>query len=250
MGGSMSPDSSQDSRVIGAIQSAVEMGYSLIDTAEMYGGGHTETLIGEALRGTDRSELLLISKVWHTNLHYQDVFRALEGSLKRLKTDYLDFYLIHWPNESVPLEETFRALNEVLDRGLVRHIGVSNFNLRQLKRAVELSETALATDQVPYSLEDRQYVQNGVLDYSRKREIMLTAYSPIGKGRVLNNPILEKIARDHGASPAQIALRWLIRQEGVIAIPKATSSEHQRDNLGALEIELTGEEVEQLNQAS
>src|SRR3990172_9382594 len=135
MGGGMSPSYSQDEKIVNAIRTAIVLGYTHIDTAEMYASGHTEELVGRAIKDFNRADLLIATKVKPANLRYQDVLAALQGSLKRLDTEYVDLYLIHWPNSSIPLEETFRALNELVARGQARRLGVSNFSLNELKRA-------------------------------------------------------------------------------------------------------------------
>ncbi len=248
MGGGMSPNYAQDEKVIAAIQVALKLGYAHIDTAEMYADGHTEELVGKAIKGFPRRDLFITSKVYHTRLRYQDVRTALEGSLKRMGTDYLDLYLIHWPNSRVPLEETFKALNELVDEGLVRYLGVSNFNLIQLQRAINLCHTPLVTNQVPYSLYDRKYVNNGVLAYCQDHDILLTAYTPIEKGRVSRDKRLKHMAARYAATPVQIALAWLIQQSNVIAIPMSTNKAHLEENLGALEVELSADALRALDQ--
>ncbi len=247
MGGDMTPSHVHDRRELEGIKTALELGYTHIDTAEIYGSGHAEELIGQAIRGADRSRLFLTSKVWSANLHYEGVLRALEGSLRRLGTSYLDMYLIHWPNPGIPLEETFRALNELVEQGKVRYIGVSNFDLEQLKRAKALARVPLATNQVHYSLLHREPEKNGVLRFCQDNDILLTAYRPLEKGEVLDHPVVREIARQRQATPAQVAIKWLINQPKVIAIPKAVSRQHLEENLGALSVELTAEDLARLD---
>lgn len=248
MGGGMSPNYRQDERVLIAIRDALKLGYTHIDTAEMYAGGHTEELVGKAIEGFPRRDLFITSKVWHTHLRYQDVRTALTGSLKRMGIDYLDLYLIHWPNTRVPLEETFKALNELIEEGLIRYLGVSNFDLIQLQKAIELSHTPLVTNQVPYSLYDRKYVNNGILAYCQDKGILLTAYTPIEKGRVSSDKRLKHMATKYAATPIQLALTWLIHQPSVIAIPMSTNKAHLEENLGALEVELSADDLIALDQ--
>jgi len=248
IGGGTTADNSQDERAVKVIRKAIELGYAHIDTAEMYGSGHTEELIGRAIRGIDRQSLFITSKVWDTHLHYEDVLQACARSLKRLGTGYLDLYLIHWPNTRIPLQETFKALNELVRRGMVRHLGVSNFNLEQLERARMHSESPILTNQVPYNLYDRKYTAMGMLKYCQENKILLTAYSPIDRGALLGHPELRKIAENHGAAPAQVALNWLVRQPQVIAIPMSMNVDHLKANLGALELDLTADEIRVLDQ--
>ena len=247
MGGSMTPDYSNDRRLVEIMQQAIQLGYTHIDTAEMYGGGHTEELVGRAISRFARQDLFIASKIWHNNLHYQGVLKAVEGSLKRLHTDHLDMCLIHWPSTNYPLDETFQALNELVEQGKLRFVGVSNFNLELLEQARGHCRTPLATNQVRYNLYQRQVVQNGVLEYCQQHGIMLTAYTPFERGTILSNPVVEQIATSHSASPAQVALAWLIRQPNVITIPMSTNAAHLEHNLKALDLELSVEDIEQLD---
>jgi diketogulonate reductase-like aldo/keto reductase len=247
MGGYMSPDTSRDRETVAVLKAAIEMGYRHIDTAEMYGGGHTEELVGQAMQGFVRQELFIASKVLPEHLHYQDTLQACYASLDRLGSDYLDLYLIHWPNPRVPLEETFRALNELVRRNRIRHLGVCNFNLGNLKQARELSETPLVTNQVPYSLYQREYDVNGVLSFCQAAGILLTAYTPVEQGRVTKNPVLKEIAGKYGATPVQVALAWLARQPRVIAIPMSANEKHLRENLEAADLELSEADVARLD---
>ncbi len=249
MGGGTVPDTSQDSRVLHALRYALEIGYRHIDTAEMYAAGHTEELVGRALResGVPRAEVFLTSKVWHTHLRYQEVVRACEDSLRRLQTDYLDLYLIHWPSSDVPLEETFRALNDLVRQAKIRFVGVSNFDVPLLQKAVSLCETPLLTNQVPYSLHNRTYQRNGVLSFCRENGLLLTAYTPLEKGHLAQDDVLETIAARRGVKPAQVALAWLLNQPGVVTIPKTLSPVHLEENLAAAEMQLSEEEMRLLN---
>jgi diketogulonate reductase-like aldo/keto reductase len=248
IGGGSFPERSQDEQALSALRSALKLGYTHFDTAEMYGGGHAEDLLGRAIRDSKikRESLFLTSKVMPTHLHFDDVLRACEGSLQRLGADYLDLYLIHWPNDSIPLEETFRALNQLVAHGKVKYLGVSNFDLALLKKSQALAKTPIVTNQVPYSLSDRSYVRNGVLEYCQANNILLTAYSPIGEGRMKIDPALQAVAAAHQASAYQIALAWLVAQPKVITIPMSFNREHQAENFNAADIELSETEMQQL----
>jgi diketogulonate reductase-like aldo/keto reductase len=246
MGGESSPDHTRDAEMVNLIRSAIDIGYRMIDTAEMYAGGHTESLIGQAIRGFNRSELFIMTKVWHTQLRYKDTIESLHGSLRRLDTDYVDLFLIHWPNPSIVLEETFQAMNELASQGKARHLGVSNFDLSNLKRARALASPALANLQVRYSLTQRTPSKNGVLAYCQENDIVLTAYSPI-KGGLLSRPLVREIAEKYRVSPARVALNWLVRQPKVNAIPMSTNTEHLEDNLEAVDLKLQTEDVEALD---
>jgi len=248
VGGGMTPDYSNDKRLVETIQHAIQVGYAHIDTAEMYGGGHTEELIGRAIQRFDRQDLFITTKVWRSNLHYQGVIMAIEGSLKRLHTDYVDMGLIHWPNTSFPLDESLQALNDLVQQGKVRHLGVCNFDLKLLKQAQNHTRRPIATNQVRYNLYNRTAVHNGVLEYCQRNGILLTAHTPFERGTILNNPAVQQIAERHSASPSQVALAWLIQQPGVITIPMSTNVTHLEDNLGALDLKLSSKDIEQLDQ--
>lgn len=247
IGGGMSADYSRDSRGITALRVALETGYTHFDTAELYANGHTEELLARAVRetGTPRETLFFTTKVWTNHLHHQEVIKACENSLRRLQTDYLDLYLIHWPG-SVPLEDTFRGLNDLTRRGLVRAVGVSNFDLPLLRRAQTLSETPIVNNQVPYSLHHREYATNGVLAYCQQNGIVFTAYTPVEKGRVANDAALQSLARKYHATPTQIALAWLIHQPRVITIPMSHNPVHIAENFRAVDVKLEEGEMDLL----
>jgi diketogulonate reductase-like aldo/keto reductase len=249
IGGNSSPNRSLDSKSLTALRSAIEVGYTHFDTAEMYAGGHSEELVGQAVResGKKREEFFITSKVTPSRLKYNDVLKACEGSLRRLGMDYLDLYLIHWPGAGTKYEETFRALNKLVRDGKVKHLGVSNFNLRLLKQARELSETPILTNQVPFSVSDRSYVDNGVLEYCQENNILLTAYSPVDEGNLRSNKTLEAIAKAHNATIYQIALAWVVSHPRVITIPMSFNPQHIKENFEAAEIELNPNELEQLS---
>jgi len=249
IGGEGSPDPALEAASKAALRSALELGYTHFDTAEYYAGGHAEELLGAVFRetGTTREKLFITSKVSPEYLKYEDVLAHCGNSLKRLNMEYLDLYLIHWPNPHIKLEETFKALNQLVREGKVRHVGVSNFKLRDLKKAKALCESPLLTDQVRYSLPDRTCAENGVLEHCQQNGILLTAYSPV-KFRNLNvNETLKAIAQAHQATPFQIALAWLVAQPRVITIPMSYNPLHQRQNLEAAEIPLTAGEMDVLN---
>jgi diketogulonate reductase-like aldo/keto reductase len=233
-----------------ALRSALDIGYTLFDTAEVYALGHSEELVGRAIResGISREKLFLTTKVSPEHLHFEDVLTACENSLRRLAVDLIDLYLIHWPSREIKLAETFRALNKLVRDGKVKHLGVSNFNLKQLKESQSLSETPILTNQVSYSLPDRTYAENTVLAYCQANDILLTAYSPVKRRFIKGNKGLKSIARERGVSAEQIALAWLVRQPRVIAIPMSANPKHQAENFSAAEIILTPEEIDAFEQ--
>lgn len=249
IGGNDYPDRATDSKSLAALNSALELGYTHFDTAEEYASGHAEELIGQAVRGSGvrRENLFITSKVRPEHLHYKNVLKSFEASLHRLGMDYIDLYLIHWPNPNIPLEESFRALNQLARAGKIRHLGVSNFKLRRLKEAQAESETPLLANQVPYRLSNRAYARNGVLEYCQQHDILLTAYRPIKFRNLKVNETLKRIARAHSATSFQIALAWLIAQPRVITVPMSFDHQHQKENLEAADIDLTPAEIKRLD---
>jgi 2,5-diketo-D-gluconate reductase B len=202
-------------------------------------------LIGRAIRaaGIARETLFITSKVSPEHLGYEDVLRCCENSLHRLGMEYIDLYLIHWPTRGMNLEEAFHALNKLVTDGKVKHLGVSNFDLKLLKQAVILSATALITNQVSYSLPDRSCVENGVLAYCQENDILLTAYSPVKRRYIRGENPLKGLAKKRGVSPQQLALAWLVRQPRVITIPMSFDPKHQAENLAAADMVLTEAEL-------
>jgi diketogulonate reductase-like aldo/keto reductase len=248
IGGGSTADASQDARSLTALRAALSCGYTHFDTAEMYARGHSEELLAQALKdtGTPRDRVFITTKVTPSNLRYADLRHACERSLRRLQTDYIDLYLIHWPG-SVPLADSFRALNELHAEGKIRHIGVSNFDLKLLKEAQSLSRSPILTNQVPYSLTDRSCVRNGVLAHCQANDILLTAYSPVDEGRLRVTSALESVAHKHAATPYQIALAWLVRQPRVITIPMSMNPAHIAENFQAADIELEADALRLLD---
>ena len=224
------------------VRDALEMGYRHVDTAEFY-DNHTH--VGEGIRtsGVGRDEVFLTTKVWKTNLAFDDVLESTARSLEALGTTYVDLLLIHWPNERIPIEETMAALNRLQEEGRVRHVGVSNFSVKQLAEAIDASSHPLLTNQVKYN----PYVdRSDLLAACADHDLLCTAYSPLEKGAVLTDDVLVEIGTRYGKTPAQVALRWLIQQDLVIAIPKASSRDHLEENLDVFDFELTASEMDRL----
>jgi diketogulonate reductase-like aldo/keto reductase len=251
VGGGSYADRKLDSVSLTALHTALEVGYTHFDTAEVYASGHSEELLGRAIRekGVKRESLLITTKVSPEHLKYEQVFRSCEGSLRRLGIEYVDLYLIHWPPRAgLKLEEAFRALNKLVRDGKVRHLGVSNFNLRLLRDAQALSDTPILTNQVPYRLPDKTYVENGVLGYCQQNDILLTAYSPVKFRSLAVNKTLQAVADAHSATPYQVALAWLIAQPRVITIPMSLNPQHIRENFDSIGIQLSPEEFRTLSE--
>jgi diketogulonate reductase-like aldo/keto reductase len=235
-------------REICALQLGIDLGLTLIDTAEMYGEGASETLVGEAIAGR-RDRVFLVTKILPGNATSRKRITACcEASLRRLRVEHIDLYLLHWRSgENLPaVVETFGAL---VRAGKIRHWGVSNFDLADLGELGGLpGGGAVACDQVLYNL-SRRGIEYDLLPSARKRALNVMAYTPIEQGRILGHAALAGIAARHGATPAQIALAWVIRQDGVVAIPRARSEAHVRENAGALGIELSARDLAELDVA-
>jgi diketogulonate reductase-like aldo/keto reductase len=249
IGGRETHDRGQDSESLSALRSALTLGYTHFDTAESYAAGHSEELLGRAIQDLrmERTSLFITSKAKPENLSAKSVVAACEASLRRLKTGYLDLYLIHWPNRSIPLAETFKGMNQLKRDGKVRHLGVSNFDLELLREAQALSDSRLMANQVPMSISERSYINNGVLGYCQANNILLTAYSPVKHVRKRSWPAVAQIAAGRGLTESQVAIAWLCSQPAVITIPMSADPQHQRVNLEAADIMLTPEEMQQLD---
>ncbi len=241
------PDSSNDEQSTAAIKAAIKLGMWHIDTAEMYSSGHAEEITGEAIKGIPRSKVFVTTKVLPNHLSRDDLIAAAEASLKRLQLEYVDLYLIHWLNGTSQIKEAIAAMDELVKAGKVKHIGVSNFSLKQLQLAQSYTKNKIVTNQVEYNLLDRS-CERDILPYCQDNDVILTAYSPLAQGssRLLKNKVLAAVAAKHGKTPAQVALNWLISQNNVIAIPKAGSVEHARENAGAAGWKLTPEDLEMI----
>jgi len=228
-----------------AVESALGLGYRHIDTAEMYAN---EREIGHAiaLAGVQRSDIFLVTKVWTNHFRAADARRAAETSLRNLRTDYVDLLLMHFPNESVPLAETLGALAGLLNAGKARAIGVSNFPIPLLEKAITVCPAPIACNQVKFHVGRDQ---GPLLAFARSHGIIFTAYSPLGLGSLSHHPVLKDIACKHAKNAAQIALRWLVEQDGVIAIPKATTERNLRTNIDIFDFVLDGEDRARLDKA-
>jgi diketogulonate reductase-like aldo/keto reductase len=230
---------------INALRAGLDCGMRLIDTAEMYGDGAAEDLVGEAISGR-RDDAFIVSKVLPQNASRRGTVKACEQSLRRLGTGHIDLYLLHWRGP-VPLDETLQAFDQLLRDGKIRHWGVSNFDIDDMAELAALpATTPPATNQILYNL-TRRGVEYDLLPWSSSRSMPLMAYSPLEQNRLLDKPALQEIAARHGATPAQIALAWVLRQPDMIAIPKAGTAEHVMQNYKALEIQLTAADLAALD---
>src|SRR2546430_12711878 len=230
-----------------ALRLGIELGLTLIDTAEMYGNGRAEEIVAEAMGG-ERDRLFIVSKVLPYNASQKGVVEACERSLRRLKTDRIDLYLLHWRG-SVPLAETLAAFTRLQRDGKIRHHGVSNFDLDDMQEWFALAGgDSVAANQILYNL-SRRGPEWELIPWCRERRIAIMAYTPLGQGRMLQHKALAEIAARHGATAAQGALAWLLKQDGTLVIPKATRPEHVRENRAALDLRLTADDVAALDRA-
>lgn len=225
------------------VSEALDIGYRHIDTAQMY---KNENEIGDAIYSSkiDREDLFITTKVWHTNLDHDDLLQSVEESLKQLRSHYVDALLIHWPNEQYPLEQTLEAMMVLKDQGKAQSIGISNFPMGLTKKVIEDLRIPIFANQVEFHPFIDQF---DLLDYTYDNDFLVMAYSPLAQGKVLDNDFLKEIGSNHGKSAAQVSLRWLIEQENVVAIPKASSREHLEENIDIFDFELTDEEFEAID---
>lgn len=263
IGGFMETDSSNDEEAVQVIKDAIELGYSHIDTAELYGAGHTEELIGNAIKDFDRTKLIITSKVFKTNLKYDDVVASCKKSLEKLQTDFIDIYLIHAPNPEIPLEETMKAMDYLVEQGLIKFIGVSNFSVEQMQEAQKYSKYRIVANQIPYNLATRNInlirntnnvescinMESEIIPYCQENGIIIMAYRPIERGFLLKpNSLLDGLSKKYGKTKAQIAINWLVSKKNIIAIPKSTNLDHLKENLGATGWSLSPEDIKLLDE--
>lgn len=225
------------------VRTALDVGYRHIDTAQMY---KNEREIGEALRVSNvpREDIFLTTKIWHTNLEQDDVLQSTEQSLRNLQTPYVDLLLIHWPNPKYDLRKTLESMLVLRDQGKAMNIGVSNFPLYLLKEANDEIRAPIFCNQIEF----HPFLdQLDMLDYALDNDLLLTAYAPLAKGEAVKDKDLMEIGEEYGKSPAQVALRWLIEQENVVAIPKASSRDHLESNFNIFDFHLSDEDFDRID---
>lgn len=230
---------------IRTLQTGIDLGMTLIDTAEMYGKGRAEELVGEAIEGR-RDKVFLVGKILPSNANREGTKRACEQSLRRLRTDVIDLYMLHWQGD-YPFEETIAAMMELIKEGKILSWGVSNMDVEEMEEIFALEQGKnCAANEILYNL-SRRGVEFALLPWCEQHGIPVIAYSPIEQGRILSNKTLSLVAERHRATPAQIALAWILKRPGVVAIPKSGSVAHVRENAGSLEVKLTEEDMVMLN---
>ena len=249
MGGRKEVDPNSDDQTdIEAIKYAIDSGITHIDTAENYANGHSEELVGKAIKGYDRNKLFIVSKVGRTKLKHDDLIKSVEESLQRIGTNYLDLFLIHAPSLEIPIEESMRAMNELYDEGLIKNIGVSNFTVERFIEAQKYSKTKIVANQLHLNLKYRETERKGLIKFCQENDIMFIAWRPVQKGLILDNniQILNEMCKKYGKTPSQIAINWLISQKNIITLSKTRNKSHLDENLGAINWEMENTDIEKL----
>jgi diketogulonate reductase-like aldo/keto reductase len=253
IGGEMGPDYSRDDAGVEALRLGLDLEMKFIDTAEMYGAGHSEEIVARALQGR-RDGVFVASKVSPRHFAYDDVLAAASRSLKRLGLKQMDLYQLHWPNPNIPISETMRAMEKLVKDGLTRYIGISNFSVEQMREAQQsLSHEKIVSNQVEFSLVDRG-VEPRILPYCQKEGLTLIAYSPLGQGKISRGrgasfKVLDEVAGRLGKSRNQVALSWVLQHDSVVAIPKAANANHLKENAEVADWKLGNEDYQRLAKA-
>lgn len=257
IGGLYGRDDSKDAESIAALKLGIELGMTLIDTAEAYGAGHSEEIVGRVIADA-KVEVFVATKVSPEHLSYESVIRSAKASLSRLNVKTIDLYQIHWPNPRIPIKETMRAMERLVKDGLVRFIGVSNFSVSEMEEAMSsLAKEEIVSNQVEYSLLERG-IEHDLIPFCEREKITVIAYSPLARGKLSEPEIhlgrreanaLRTLADKYGKTPSQIALNWVIRRPSVIAIPKAVRLEHVKENAGSADWSMSLEDYGELSRA-
>lgn len=255
IGGGDEADTTYDKENISAIKTAIKLGITHIDNAEAYAQGHSEELVGRAIVGGDRKSLFITSKVSPEHLSYDNLLASAKGSLQRLNTDYIDLYLIHAPNPDIPIQETMKAMDFLVEQKLVRCIGVSNFSVDQIKEAQKYTKNKIVANQIEYNLLVRdkgrvtENMESEIIPYCQENNIFIIAWRPLAKGKLAKPgfKILDELADKYHKTQAQIAINWLISKKGIVVISKSTKVEHLEKNLGAIGWKLRQEDTDRLN---
>ncbi len=250
MGGEKTADTTHDAESIKAIKDAIKLGYIHIDTAESYGMGHAEELVGKAIAGMDRKKLFVTTKASPTHLHYEDVITSAKNSLARLQTNFIDLYLIHSPNPEIPIAETMKAMDYLVDHNLVRFIGVSNFLAGQLQEAQQHTKHKIVANQLKYNLW-AQHIDIEAIQYCQNNNIMVIAFKPFGRGKIATEKIdlLSELSKKYGKTEPQIILNWLTAKKNIVALFKSTIKEHLLKNKDIFDFTLTEEESKKIDDA-
>ena len=247
MGGRNEHDPKNDDEAdIAAIKAAIDSGITHLDTAESYAAGYSEILVEKAIKGFNRKKLFIASKAHVEHLGYDDLINAAKASLKRLEISYLDLYYAHSYSHTIPAKETMQAMDALVEEGLIKNIGVSNFTVEEMKEAQSYAKHKVAANQLHLNLKYREAERKGLLAYCQKNDVMFVAWRPLQMGMNLDIPILQEIAKKYNKTPAQVALDWLISQDNVVTLSKTRNTSHLKENLGAVGWQMEWEDVEKL----
>jgi diketogulonate reductase-like aldo/keto reductase len=244
-GGYFGREHGHERALVEALRLGYSLGMTLVDTAEVYGSGLSEEIVGKSIEGLDRESIYIATKVWRNHLSYDSVIKSCKKSLERMKVKKIDLYQIHWPDSSTPLKETMKAFEALVDQGLISDIGVSNFSVKQMKEAIgALSKNELKSNQLEYSLDHRE-IEREVIPFCKENKIAVIAYSPLGTGELLHgakSKALSEVAKTYGKTMAQVALNW-IYSKGAISIPKASNIQHVKENALATDFQLSEQDI-------
>jgi len=247
VGGGRETDKSRDVEEIEALRAAIESGIVHFDTAELYGDGHAEELLGIAIKDYPRDKLFLASKVSSQNHSYESLLKSAEASLKRMGTEYMDLYLLHkFPDPGINLAETMQAMDEVVKRGWVRHIGVCNFSPNRLREAQNYTKNKIVCNQLHYNLEYREVEKYDLLSFCEEMDVMLVAWRPVQKGALPESALLNELAKKYNKTPIQLAINWLVSQPNVVTISKTSNPAHLKENIEALDFIMEPSDIEKL----
>lgn len=247
MGGRWEADTSKDAEEIKAIRAALDAGITHIDTAEGYGNGHAEELLKQAIEGYDRSKLIIATKVSANNQSYEGVHKSFQASLDRMGLGYVDLYLLHrFPEPGIDIADTMRAMDELVEQGLVKNIGVCNMTPHRFDEIQKLTKNKLVCNQVHYNVQYREIEDKGVLKHSQENDVMLVAWRPLQKGILPETALLNELAEKYDKTTSQIVINWLISQRNVVTLSKTSNIEHLHENLGALGWSLVDADIERI----
>jgi len=240
-----------DNIEIDSIKYSINKGQNHIDGAELYGAGHTDELIGQAIKDFNRSKLFVASKIHRSHALRISIVPTTIDILRKMQTQYLDLLYIHAPFPEIPIKEYILGLNDTVDSGIVRNIGVSNFNIDQLKEAISISQSPIVANQIRYNVLYKTEADSEMIEFCKKNNTMIVTYRPVERKLLADNTTNQtvlKISKKYNKTPAQIALNWLVMQDNVVSVPKASSKQHIDENLDALSFEIESDDIEELNQ--
>ncbi len=241
------PDYSNDNQYIKAIQEAIKLGYTHIDTAEIYGGNHTEELVGEAIKIFDRKKLFITTKVSKEHLKYDDLISSAKNSLRRLGTDYIDLYLVHRSNPDIPIKETMEAMDFLVDNKLVKNIGVSAFDIEQMKEAQKYSKYPIVANQLKFSLWKKSDIKT--ITYCQENNVIVIAYKVFGRGKLATDkiPLILDLSKKYNKTEAQVILNWVTSKKNNVALFKSIGAKHLKENKDIFDFKLTLEEINKID---